>query len=47
MPIWKRLSKSMEVAKLFTGQSKYEVALHKICAGGTTPNMTTEVLSTL
>jgi putative transcriptional regulator len=37
MPIWKRLSKSMEVAKLFTGQSKYEVALHKICAGGTTP----------
>jgi putative transcriptional regulator len=37
MPIWKRLSKSMEVAKLFTGQDKYEVALHKICAGGTTP----------
>ena len=36
-PIWKRLSKSMEVAKLFTGQDKFEVALHKICAGGTTP----------
>jgi putative transcriptional regulator len=36
-PIWKRLSKSMEEAKLFTGQDKFEVALHKICAGGTTP----------
>jgi putative transcriptional regulator len=36
-PVWKRLSKSMEEAKLFTGQSKFEVALHKICAGGVTP----------
>lgn len=36
-PIWKRLSSSMEVAKLFTGQNKFEVALHKICAGGVTP----------
>jgi len=36
-PVWKRLSSSMEVAKLFTGQSKFEVALHKICAGGVTP----------
>ena len=36
-PVWKRLSKSMEEAKLHTGQSKFEVALHKICAGGVTP----------
>ena len=36
-PVWKRLSSSMEEAKLFTGQSKFEVALHKICAGGVTP----------
>jgi len=36
-PVWKRLSKSMEVAKLFTGQNKFEIALHKICAGGVTP----------
>ena len=36
-PVWKRLSKSMEEAKLFTGQGKFEVALHKICAGGVTP----------
>ena len=36
-PVWKRLSKSMEEAKLQTGQSKFEVALHKICAGGVTP----------
>jgi putative transcriptional regulator len=36
-PVWKKLSKSMEEAKLFTGQSKFEVALHKICAGGVTP----------
>jgi putative transcriptional regulator len=27
----------MEEAKLFTGQGKFEVALHKICAGGVTP----------
>lgn len=36
-PVWKKLSKSMEEAKLHTGQSKFEVALHKICAGGATP----------
>jgi putative transcriptional regulator len=36
-PVWKRLSGSMEEAKLFTGQSRFEVALHKICAGGVTP----------
>lgn len=36
-PVWKRLSKSMQVAKLFTGQNRFEVALHKICAGGVTP----------
>jgi putative transcriptional regulator len=36
-PIWKRLSSSMDVAKLFTGQNKFEVALHRICAGGTAP----------
>jgi putative transcriptional regulator len=36
-PVWKRLSKSMQEAKLFTGQDKFEVALHKICAGGVTP----------
>lgn len=36
-PVWKKLSKSMEEAKLLTGQSKFEVALHKICAGGVTP----------
>lgn len=36
-PVWKRLSSSMEEAKLFTGQNKFEVALHKICAGGVTP----------
>lgn len=36
-PVWKRLSKSMQEAKLYTGQNKFEVALHKICAGGVTP----------
>jgi len=36
-PIWERLSKSMEIAKLFTGQSKFEVALHRIGAGGVAP----------
>jgi putative transcriptional regulator len=36
-PVWKRLSSSMEEAKLFTGQNRFEVALHKICAGGVTP----------
>jgi len=36
-PIWKRLSSSIDVAKLFTGQDRFEVALHRICAGGTAP----------
>lgn len=36
-PVWKRLSKSMQEAKLYTGQNQFEVALHKICAGGVTP----------
>jgi putative transcriptional regulator len=36
-PVWKRLSKSVNIARLFTGQDKYEVALHQICAGGKTP----------
>ena len=36
-PVWKRLSKSVNIARLFTGQNKYEVALHQICAGGKTP----------
>jgi putative transcriptional regulator len=34
---WKRMSGSVDVAQLKTGQSDYEVALHKICAGGKTP----------
>ena len=29
--------KSVNIARLFTGQNKYEVALHQICAGGKTP----------
>ena len=37
MPIWKRLSGSVDVARLKTGQEKFEVALHRICAGGKTP----------
>ena len=36
-PVWKRLTASMDVAKLITGQDKYEVALHRICAGGSVP----------
>ncbi len=36
-PTWKRLSGSVDVARLKTGQEKFEVALHKICAGGKTP----------
>jgi putative transcriptional regulator len=36
-PIWKRLSGSVDVARFKTGQSDYEVALHRICAGGKTP----------
>jgi len=34
---WKRLSSSVDVARFKTGQSDFEVALHKICAGGKTP----------
>lgn len=34
---WKRLSSSVDVARFETGQDQFEVALHKICAGGKTP----------
>ena len=34
---WKRLSSSVDVARFKTGQDDFEVALHKICAGGKTP----------
>lgn len=34
---WKRLSSSVDVARFQTGQDQFEVALHKICAGGKTP----------
>ena len=34
---WRRIAKSVRVAKLKTGQEKFEVALHKISAGGRTP----------
>jgi putative transcriptional regulator len=34
---WKRLSSSVDVARFKTGQENFEVALHKICAGGKTP----------
>lgn len=34
---WKRLSASVDIARFKTGQKAYEVALHKICAGGKTP----------
>jgi putative transcriptional regulator len=36
-PIWRRLTKSLEVKRLVTGQNQFEVALHKIHAGGKTP----------
>jgi putative transcriptional regulator len=36
-PIWKRLSASVDVARFKTGQKDFEVALHRICAGGKTP----------
>ena len=36
-PEWKKMSSSVDVAQLLTGQSDYEVSLHKICAGGKTP----------
>lgn len=34
---WKRLSASVDIARFKTGQKVFEVALHKICAGGKTP----------
>jgi len=34
---WKRLSGSVDIARFKTGQEEFEVALHKICAGGKTP----------
>jgi putative transcriptional regulator len=37
VPEWKKMSSSVDVAQLVTGQSDYEVSLHKICAGGKTP----------
>jgi putative transcriptional regulator len=36
-PTWKKLSNSLDIARLVTGQNKFEVALHRICAGGKTP----------
>ena len=35
--IWRKMSASVDIARLKTGQNDYEVALHKICAGGKTP----------
>jgi len=34
---WRRLSASVDVARFETGQKDFEVALHKICAGGKIP----------
>ena len=34
---WKKLSSSVDTARLETGQNKFEVSLHKICAGGKAP----------
>lgn len=34
---WKRLTASVDIARFKTGQRAYEVALHKISAGGKTP----------
>ena len=34
---WRHMSASVDVARVKTGQKDYEVALHKICAGGKTP----------
>ena len=34
---WKKLSSSVDMARLDTGQDKFEVSLHKICAGGKAP----------
>jgi len=36
-PIWKRLSASVDIARFKTGQKDFEIALHRICAGGKTP----------
>ena len=35
---WRRMSSSVDVARFQTGQNSYEVALHRICAGGKTPH---------
>ena len=37
-PKWRRMSPSVDVARVRTGQNKFEVALHRICAGGKTPH---------
>ena len=37
VPKWRSLSRWLDVAQVTTGQNEYEVALHKICAGGKTP----------
>jgi len=37
-PNWRRMSSSVDVARFQTGQNKFEVALHRICAGGKTPH---------
>ena len=37
-PKWRRMSSSVDVARFQTGQNKFEVALHRICAGGKTPH---------
>jgi len=36
-PVWRRLTKSLDVKRLISGQNRFEVALHKIHAGGKTP----------
>jgi putative transcriptional regulator len=35
---WRKLSSSLKVARLFTGQDLFEVSLHRIKAGGKTPH---------
>jgi len=37
-PNWRRMSSSVDVARFQTGQNKFEVALHRISAGGKTPH---------
>ena len=34
---WRKLSSSVTVAPISVGETRYELALHKICAGGQTP----------